>query len=484
MGLFNLFSKKAPDEGDRVLIAGRPDYTRCDNMITTSKYTWLTFFPIAISEQFRRFANLYFLCVGTIMAIGYYTDLFESAISPWTTLGPLAVVISISLLVEGLADAKRHRSDKITNNYPCVILRRSEEIDNGTDLGGSGASDQKEAQQQQRRDSTIHNGKDVTVDLSKLYYMESNPRQNPPNSTVPNAENSVKVGFQKIRRMDIRQGHFIFVKNREMVPADMILLASSGDNGSSYIETSSIDGETNLKLRSSPHLPKKMIKHLRDGIPMSQIKEEPEDEDGETGKIETIAQATKRVTRFSSLSFPDGISALDNPNYTNKSDNISEPERKRSFFKDGIKMMKDSVASPFGELGGDPSQQFNDGQVHYVAALTSEPPNPHVNTFSGKLTLPPVEENGDCLDIPLGAENILLRGAVLRNTEWAIGLACFTGTDTKLVQNSFETPSKLSRLDVLMNKTVVLVVFIMIVIISYLASQSVINTGNQFQYLW
>lgn len=27
------------DEGDRVLLAGKPDYDRCDNMITTSRYT-------------------------------------------------------------------------------------------------------------------------------------------------------------------------------------------------------------------------------------------------------------------------------------------------------------------------------------------------------------------------------------------------------------------------------------------------------------
>ena len=107
-----------------------------------------------------------------------------------------------------------------------------------------------------------------------------------------------------------------------------------------------------------------------------------------------------------------------------------------------------------------------------------------MNTFSGKLTLPPVEDGGKCHDIPLGAENILLRGAVVRNTEWVIGLSCFTGTDTKLVQNSFETPSKFSQLDVLMNKTVVAVITIMILVISYLATQAVIANDDNFDYIW
>lgn len=128
--------------------------------------------------------------------------------------------------------------------------------------------------------------------------------------------------------------------------------------------------------------------------------------------------------------------------------------------------------------------QTSIGEQPYVTALTSEPPNPHVNTFSGKLTLPPSGEGDECHDIALGADNILLRGAVLRNTEWAIGLSCFTGPDTKLVQNSFETPSKFSQLDRLMNKSVVLIICIMIICISYLSTQAVITNDQEFENMW
>jgi hypothetical protein len=41
----------------------------------------------ALVEQFRRFANVYFLIIGGIMFVGQYTDLYETAINPWTTLG-------------------------------------------------------------------------------------------------------------------------------------------------------------------------------------------------------------------------------------------------------------------------------------------------------------------------------------------------------------------------------------------------------------
>ncbi len=72
------------------------------------------------------------------MAIGYYSNYFDSAISPWTTLGPLALVISISLLQEGMADLARHRSDIRTNSTPCIVLERAD------DDGGGGRTARQE----------------------------------------------------------------------------------------------------------------------------------------------------------------------------------------------------------------------------------------------------------------------------------------------------------------------------------------------------
>ena len=40
-----------------------------------------------------------------------------------------------------------------------------------------------------------------------------------------------------------------------MIPANIVLLESSGENNGAYMETSQIDEETNLKLRTSPTLP-------------------------------------------------------------------------------------------------------------------------------------------------------------------------------------------------------------------------------------
>ena len=39
-------SKATADDSDRKLVAGRPDLERCDNKISTAKYTPLNFLPI------------------------------------------------------------------------------------------------------------------------------------------------------------------------------------------------------------------------------------------------------------------------------------------------------------------------------------------------------------------------------------------------------------------------------------------------------
>ena len=47
-------------------------------------------------------------------------------------------------------------------------------------------------------------------------------------------------------------GDLVFVREDEMFAADMIVLTASNDGGVSFIQTSSLDGEKNLKKRSKP----------------------------------------------------------------------------------------------------------------------------------------------------------------------------------------------------------------------------------------
>lgn len=55
---------------------------------------------------------------------------------------------------------------------------------------------------------------------------------------------------------------------------------------------------------------------------------------------------------------------------------------------------------------------------------------------------------------PLDLQTVLLRGTLLRNTEWVIGVIMFTGIDTKIILNSGGTPSKRSKVERQMNPQV------------------------------
>ena len=55
--------------------------------------------------------------------------------------------------------------------------------------------------------------------------------------------------FEEVPALKIEVGDIVMVRKDEVLPCDLIFLASSEETGMCYIETSSLDGEKNLKSR-------------------------------------------------------------------------------------------------------------------------------------------------------------------------------------------------------------------------------------------
>ncbi|XP_043584122.1 phospholipid-transporting ATPase ID isoform X2 [Bombus pyrosoma] len=87
--------------------------------------------------------------------------------------------------------------------------------------------------------------------------------------------------------------------------------------------------------------------------------------------------------------------------------------------------------------------------------IVCETPNNLLNKFDGTLTWKGRK-------YPLDNDKIILRGCVLRNTQWCYGVVIFAGKDTKLMQNSGKTKFKRTSIDRLLNLLIIGIVFFLL----------------------
>lgn len=193
-----------------------------DNAVSTSKYTLLSFIPKSLFEQFRRLANVYFLLIIILLMLGTYTTLFQAPLTPYTTLFPLLVVLAVTMGKEGIEDIKRHWADVETNTSAAEVLS----------LEKPGEFEQVQRQQIRvgRCVGGAHSRWSGCCRSFEAWAPTEDPHPHP---------------FSSFPRSIVR------VLDKQEVPADMVLLTSSENGGNCYIETSNIDGETNLKIKQA-----------------------------------------------------------------------------------------------------------------------------------------------------------------------------------------------------------------------------------------
>ncbi|KAJ3570909.1 hypothetical protein NP233_g4104 [Leucocoprinus birnbaumii] len=170
------------------------------------------------------------------------------------------------------------------------------------------------------------------------------------------------AGFTEKYWKDIQVGDVVRLESDDFIPADMVLVSSSEPEGLCYIETSNLDGETNLKIK----------------------------------------QANPQT---SSLTSPELVNRL-------------------------------------------------------RGSLRSEQPNNSLYTYEGTLEL--LTEHGTPKQVPLGPDQILLRGAQVRNTPWAYGLTIFTGHETKLMRNATAAPIKRTAIERQVNVHIIFLFFFLL----------------------
>ncbi|KAK6459736.1 membrane-spanning Ca-ATPase [Scheffersomyces xylosifermentans] len=113
--------------------------------------------------------------------------------------------------------------------------------------------------------------------------------------------------------------------------------------------------------------------------------------------------------------------------------------------------------------------------------ILSEQPNSSLYTYEGNL-----KNFGSNGDIPLSPEQLLLRGATLRNTQWIHGVVIFTGHETKLMRNATATPIKRTDVERIINLQII-ALFCVLILLSLVSSMgNVIKVqvdSHQLSYL-
>ncbi|XP_049325202.1 phospholipid-transporting ATPase IH isoform X1 [Astyanax mexicanus] len=107
------------------------------------------------------------------------------------------------------------------------------------------------------------------------------------------------------------------------------------------------------------------------------------------------------------------------------------------------------------------------------ATIECEQPQPDLYKFVGRINI--YLDRDEPIARPLGSENLLLRGATLKNTEYIYAVAIYTGMETKMALNYQSKSQKRSAVEKSMNAY-------LIVYLCILISKALINTV--LKYVW
>ncbi len=237
------------------LIDERTDRPYMNNSIRSSRYTILTFLPYQLWFQFSKAANFYFLITGILQLIPGL-----STTGTYTTILPLLFFLCFSMAREGWDDFRRYRLDMVENKRLAKVLY-------GFQPGGVDG-------QRTRSSSLVFQKIWSRVKLVSWRRREENiieaitlPQYSKDSFDIDRSaesNSSSSSPWAAAQWRDLRVGDIIDIQRDEHIPADIVLLYANGRNGTAYIETMALDGETNLKSRYPPSLLAKKCSTLRD----------------------------------------------------------------------------------------------------------------------------------------------------------------------------------------------------------------------------
>lgn len=316
----NSINEDINEKPKRIITVGSSqEYSFKTNFVKTSKYEVWNFLPKFLLEEFNPKTKFANCYFLMISALQCIPAISNTSGYP-TTLIPLLFVVLVDGLFQIIEDLSRHRADKEAN-------------------------------------------------ASSTFVFDFNTEK-----------------FEETKWADIKVGDFVKIITRATIPADVVILSvaekTEPAQGICYVETKSLDGETNLKLRNA---------------------------------------------------LPNTLATIRSP----------------------------------------------EAMISLNGRIESEHPNKFVDSFAG------IVDFGSVGRQAIQPSNILLRGCVLRNTDWVIGLVINTGHDTKIMMSNTETKGKTSALESNASTEIQrIVLLLMAVCFAGATGQAIWDNENNMDKIW
>jgi phospholipid-translocating ATPase len=434
------------------------------NRIRTAKYTPLSFIPKNLFEQFRNVANLYFLFLVVLQAI----PLFGTA-EPVVAALPLICILAITGIKDGIEDLKRNQSDQRVNSSTTLTLSHWRNVNTPEETKSSiyllevflgffcmlagvenrfthayrMSLDKDIPIQQLDRDFFEHDTSPLNQ-VEEEEEEEEEKEQSPPPATdaaaaevpdfkVPASAKNTKSPLKNVKFLDqVRQRSDTFRSEFSNILQGRKKIYRPGT-----IPHSVLHRAPSRRRSSSIHPGALKCSELPPGDPPTECCKvwwhQVQWQDVQVGDYVMIRNDED---------VPADIIILS----TSEKDNLCYVETQNLDGETNLKVRQGLKATE--EL-----RSVHDCErAHFY--FESEPPHANLYQYNGVMRwdIENMDEEDDAASVShqkteaVTYNNLLLRGCVLRNTRWAIGIIVYTGDETKIMLNSGKTPSKRSKI--------------------------------------
>ena len=457
------------------------------NRIRTAKYTPLTFIPKNLFEQFRNVANLYFLLLVVLQCIPIF-GVTEPAVSAL----PLMAILLITAIKDAIEDYRRSQSDNRVNNAKTLKLANWTNV-NVEDTSGSrwhglhiflgffcmlAGVENRYAHTYRLSITRKKPVQQASLDTASTRLSRTSSIRPPSSYAAPSTQHSDQPVSQPTSPRRKEQQHLQQPESSSSPrPGSRLLSTVRQRSDTLRSELSSIFKPPTIKRKSrQPYRP--------GSIPHSVLYRTPTTETG----VDDVTGLPRRSTsmrrrpstvhpgeekcadlapgdpparkckvfwqqvQWQDLSAGDYIMLRNNDDVpadivvlsTSETDNMCFIETQNLDGETNLKTRQGLTAT------ADLRTVHDCERARFY--IESEPPHANLYQYNAALRwdIDQPEDNQTTVSHQkteaVTYSNILLRGSVLRNTQWLIGVVVFTGVETKIMLNSGRTPSKRSKI--------------------------------------